>query len=129
MSGVPADTSNRIGHFKPNDTLHFHNRINQRSNASPGWNEPVYQYRETRLEVVPKQRTSATFHSSALSNYDYPSNQKQQKMPTSEMQQNYVGKKNEMRDYYLDNDSRGMSKQDKLSNMKPYQKNPYHGGK
>lgn len=126
MSG-PENQSQRIGHWRPNDSLHFHHRIHQRGDFQAGWNEPIYQYRETRLEMQPKKRSSPTFNSTALSQPDYPSNQRELKMPVSETKQKYVAKANQQRDFYLDNDSTGLPKQERMSPLKVYQKNPYNG--
>lgn len=72
---LPNDkTSDRIGHFRPNDALYFHKNNKGRSEFTPGWNEPVYQYRETKLETVPKTRASPTFSSSILGSRCYQYN-------------------------------------------------------
>merc|ERR1712203_501889 len=65
--------SSRIGHWKPNDSLYFHKSTGVRRGYTPGWNEPYYQYRETKLEHVPHTRNNPTFHSTVLgsNSYDY----------------------------------------------------------
>ena len=63
----------RIEHWKPNDRLHFHGRFRERSPAKNSFNEPYYQYRETKIEHKPNYRTSPTFNSSVFTpqTYDY----------------------------------------------------------
>merc|ERR1712194_266557 len=75
----------RIGHHKPNDSLYFHkNVVNTRSPAKPSWNEPYYQYRETKLEHQPKSRTSPTYQSSVFTPSAYTYNVQKQAMSQSQ---------------------------------------------
>ena len=69
---LPNDkTTDRIGHWRPNDSLYFHKKCHAKGDFQPGWNEPTYQYRETKLETVPKPRSSPTFTSSILGSKHY----------------------------------------------------------
>merc|ERR1712194_813470 len=58
--------TSRIEHWKPNDSLHFHSRFRERSPAKNSFNEPYYQYRETKIEHKPAYRSSPTFNSSVF---------------------------------------------------------------
>ena len=72
---LPNNTeSARIGHWGPNDNLYFHKNVSQRSPTKPSWNEPYYQYRETKLEHPPKNRTSPTYQSSVFTSSTYAYN-------------------------------------------------------
>ena len=61
------DPAQRTYHWKPNDTLYFHKKVNERNPTIPSYNEPYYQYRETKLEHVPKPRNNPTWTSSVFS--------------------------------------------------------------
>merc|ERR1740139_377939 len=69
-------THTRVEHWKPNSSLHFHKKASTRTPTKPSFNEPYYQYRETKLEHVPAKRTSPTFNSSVFTpaSYNYSVN-------------------------------------------------------
>ena len=62
-------------HWHPNDHLHFHTeKYAQRCPVKNSFNEPYYQYRETKLEHVPKPRNTATYRSTVFSTGAYVQN-------------------------------------------------------
>ena len=63
--------TSRIEHWKPNDALHFHDRTRPRSPPKNSFNEPYYQYKETKIEHKPVNRTSPTFTSSVFTPQTY----------------------------------------------------------
>merc|ERR1712151_628927 len=77
MSLPNNSETNRVGHWRPNDSLYFHKNVTTRSPTKPSWNEPYYQYRETKLEHHPRHRTSPTYQSSVFtpSTYVYSVNE------------------------------------------------------
>merc|ERR1712151_1075776 len=84
MSLPNNSETNRVGHWRPNDSLYFHKQFNVRSPAKPSWNEPYYQYRETKLEHQPKCRTSPTYQSSVFTPSSYTYNVQRQRQEESQ---------------------------------------------
>ena len=76
--------TSRIEHWKPNDSLHFHSRVTrERSPAKNSFNEPYYQYRETKIEHKPMYRTSPTFNSSVFTPQTFNYNVRAQNFKTA----------------------------------------------
>jgi len=71
----------RIYHWHPNEHLHFHHeKFNKRNPVAHGHNEHHYQYRETKLEQVPKPRNNPTYRSTVFSTTAFVANKGQADM-------------------------------------------------
>merc|ERR1712170_270492 len=98
----PSKESQRIGHWNPNDSLYFHKSTGVRRGYTPGWNEPVYHYRETKLEQVPRPRNNPTFYSTVLGShsYDFPVTQQQAQENRSEASSVYKAETTNQRQFH-----------------------------
>ena len=112
-----------------------------RTGYTPGYNEPVYHYRETKLEQVPRPRNNPTWHSSVLGSgsYNFPQTQpvnpqnfsllkkiKIAQSVQSDSQSNFRGETNHQRQYHKTGYPDYVPQRNApMSPTKPYSKNKY----
>jgi len=114
--------------WKPNDSLYFHKSTGVRTVQTPGWNEPTYHYRETKLETVPKPRSNPTFYSTVLgsTSYDYPTPNRQAESVRSETNSQMRGETTNQRQFHKHGyQDHVPQKHVPMSPTKPYGKNKY----
>ena len=121
--------SQRIGHWNPNDSLYFHKSTGVRRGFQPGFNEPVYQYRETKLEQVPRPRNNPTFYSSVLGSHSYNYQKAQPRggeLNQSECSSRYGGETTQQRQFHKHGYKDHVpQRQNEMSPVKPYRTKPY----
>merc|ERR1712110_884728 len=124
----PSKESQRIGHWNPNDSLYFHKSTGVRRGYTPGWNEPVYQYRETKLETVPRPRSNPTFYSTVLGShsYEYPLKGPAPEKSVSAQSDVYRGETTHQRQFHKHGYADHVPKREvPMSPTKPYRKQQY----
>merc|ERR1712039_636920 len=125
----PQKESSRIGHWNPNDSLYFHKSTGVRRGYTPGWNEPLYQYRETKLEQVSRPRNNPTFYSTVLGSksYNYPVDRMDQSVgERSETQSAWRLETTKQRQFHKKGyQDHVPQRQAPMSPTKPYSKNHY----